>query len=1463
MDEADRAADEEYNYLIGSHLSQVTATSFKPDEKSNTIFAILDSEDRYACKFVVNQSTGTKTSSKLNDETLTLIKNLVIPKSLVSSDDKVTKEKQEYEIDLKSYDQYPSDDPISLRNGFDVIPKSDDDTVSRMLASDQKAFSRLFGAIKEIIFKLSYSVDLESMSGVSPTLRKSQISVESLYSKQQAWKKIAKGFFSGVRDHGQDFNQLKLDQVPESWKIKVNGRPIPRVDEGVDDEVAEDAICMCCFDGASSDGNRIVFCDGCNSSIHQACYGLSEIPEGDFYCDRCKEVQYAARSVGKTFNRYDAARLVSCCLCPVKHGGIKQTTDGRWAHLCCAVWSGKAVIVDIFEMSPIDVKRVEFQRQMRGGVQTVFDQPCKICNSFGGYVVKCSGCDLDIQCGTVFHPLCAWFEGCYIVTSITDPTFTGKDREQLYPSGLDFKFYCHKHSLPSQSNNRLTQAAYQTIYESRRGQMDLRRKYMMKEEDWACIPGNNRRKHVKKVKKDVGDGSARSARPQQVQEKELTIDVYDTKTCALCLASTEPLIECDTWSKFRCLQVPSKPILPEENLELIPHHDDNMNSTASSNEMPGEFPQSDVSPDANVISSCLHDSADLSDQTKSTSINGNVQSYPVLPSSLASSSSISTSANGHALRKDSQTSNFTVSCRSCHLSVHLSCLKELTQASNSSLQSSWQCSPCQQGLSSISCILCPRRGGFFLNTTEGQWCHFYCSKHCNSSGKLIRGIEEDSSSPQNAILDVRSFKKKDIKQKCNICNRKIGVPISCNFPGCTTYFHALCAERSGRGYVCVRNGAHEYYCGDHIPEGVERVTYRYTTKGGIPSLTRHWVNSMEMQRLRYALVRSLTILDSISRREKHKRLLSKADGEYFSLKLRSQLDKIKGRKNEGISGADIGELFDDTSSEGSIFLGDEAEYTSDHGIDTETLNADSNRGRRKKANRIQQLEPIDEWVPGLQPSSIKGTELYVTVGDDETEIRIGSNWNDGTNISLPNRIFIGIGGYEFDKRETLVEGGYKAFLRIFKERMANVVQSSRAACGIFSTSQQANEFNRKIGPQLLKHMAMPDDEFKQVIAKDGVVYKQEHTNEGEEDVAPKPRIKKAKKPGYVILLDDDDEIEQNNRIHGAFEDSLDGEDSGRRRRSSSTRLRLNADNIVDDNFYREPIRRKRKIAEDIDEDDNHESNSSRRVSSSAVHSSFHNNDKDVTRTKNVDKKLPLEPPPDTPIKKRGRKSNVETISSSEVVFFNPAPNAIVTDYNSRRSAANAAGSYQSKKQLLSSLEANPICKSLINSIPLALNGLSNVDDKSEAIEDIYSISGIPPLDAAANSIDLENEWIIYPDHILPSLERQIQDIIHIIESKQVPDEFETSEMKVEFKKKGRGKRGNCSTPMRLLCEDFIEIPEESFPDYSNFVRHIVTLESLKAQLQNHMFRSMAAFNKSFYEMLNNSRAATPINSKVS
>ena len=81
-------------------------------------------------------------------------------------------------------------------------------------------------------------------------------------------------------------------------------------------------------------------------------------------------------------------------------------------------------------------------------------------------------------CSAVFHPLCAWFQGVYVDTIVTDPTFQGVDRIGRYPSGLQSRFLCEEHGPKGTA-----------AVSSREEQMTLRRKYKINEDDLDCVPG--------------------------------------------------------------------------------------------------------------------------------------------------------------------------------------------------------------------------------------------------------------------------------------------------------------------------------------------------------------------------------------------------------------------------------------------------------------------------------------------------------------------------------------------------------------------------------------------------------------------------------------------------------------------------------------------------------------------------------------------------------------------------------------------------------------------------------------------------------------------------------------------------------------------------------------------------------------------------------------------------------------
>lgn len=75
---------------------------------------------------------------------------------------------------------------------------------------------------------------------------------------------------------------------------------------------SEDYCCQICSDGDYTESNQIVFCARCNISFHQRCYGILQIPEGNWICDLCK--YYGPNG-----------RFMRCALCTRRGGCLRRT----------------------------------------------------------------------------------------------------------------------------------------------------------------------------------------------------------------------------------------------------------------------------------------------------------------------------------------------------------------------------------------------------------------------------------------------------------------------------------------------------------------------------------------------------------------------------------------------------------------------------------------------------------------------------------------------------------------------------------------------------------------------------------------------------------------------------------------------------------------------------------------------------------------------------------------------------------------------------------------------------------------------------------------------------------------------------------------------------------------------------------------------------------------------------------
>ncbi|VDM36631.1 unnamed protein product [Toxocara canis] len=183
-------------------------------------------------------------------------------------------------------------------------------------------------------------------------------------------------------------------------------------------ELDEDASCDICRQADYEDDDEIIFCDGCNVSVHQSCYGLDSVPHDEWLCNACTLLGFKAQP--------------RCVLCPLRGGAMKCMKGGEtWAHVVCALWIPEVRFGDVDHREPItNISDIPSER---------WALRCSVCDTKQGACIQCS----VKTCTTAFHVTCA----------LRNEQEMRIEHDSTVEDGVRMVSLCGKHSSLSGADN--------------------------------------------------------------------------------------------------------------------------------------------------------------------------------------------------------------------------------------------------------------------------------------------------------------------------------------------------------------------------------------------------------------------------------------------------------------------------------------------------------------------------------------------------------------------------------------------------------------------------------------------------------------------------------------------------------------------------------------------------------------------------------------------------------------------------------------------------------------------------------------------------------------------------------------------------------------------------------------------------------------------------------------------------
>jgi hypothetical protein len=295
------------------------------------------------------------------------------------------------------------------------------------LMREEPKYDLLYDVDKEIaiqteMLKKTYKTNISTLQKIknhlesyTPLLEKEHII--KTFSSYRIFNSIANRLYYGIKDKTIEELLRSRNQLYKLHTHKYEAN----LENYYSNLIANESDCSVCFHSDSDDTSPIVFCDRCNVSVHQECYGIKVIPEGEYYCDLCASCD----------------KNVICQLCLKPQGAMKKV-DKNWVHMCCLLVSSQYRITNYSELETAKINEES--------LHSLNKHKCYICDKIKGDLHEVDCC--KNQENKFAHFLCAYFEGHSL--SIIKIKFEG----EKFNSHLKLKIFC-LHNSPENKKTKL------------------------------------------------------------------------------------------------------------------------------------------------------------------------------------------------------------------------------------------------------------------------------------------------------------------------------------------------------------------------------------------------------------------------------------------------------------------------------------------------------------------------------------------------------------------------------------------------------------------------------------------------------------------------------------------------------------------------------------------------------------------------------------------------------------------------------------------------------------------------------------------------------------------------------------------------------------------------------------------------------------------------------------------------